>query len=164
LKHEGLPIQVTEIMPASINTPLFNKARTKIGVKPMGLPPIYPVSLVTDAILYAAEHPAREIVVGGSGKMMLFNQRLAPRFTDAVMERIGFKGQRTDEPKSPGAPDNLYGPISGYDRVEGDFGDQAGVTGTIAAIEQNPAARIAAAGLALGALALLVSRSRHARG
>ncbi len=63
LAHEKLPISVTEILPASINTPFFDKARTKIGVKPMGLPPIYPPALVADTILHAAEHPAREIVV-----------------------------------------------------------------------------------------------------
>ncbi|MBD0265234.1 MAG: SDR family NAD(P)-dependent oxidoreductase, partial [Tolypothrix sp. Co-bin9] len=41
LMHEKLAISVTEIMPAGINTPLFNKARTKLGVKPMPTPPIY---------------------------------------------------------------------------------------------------------------------------
>lgn len=41
LMHENLPISVTNVMPASINTPLFSKARTKLGVLPMGAPPIY---------------------------------------------------------------------------------------------------------------------------
>ena len=57
LQHEDVPISVTEVMPSSINTPFFNKARTKLGVKPQGMPPIYQPSIVTDAILYAAEHP-----------------------------------------------------------------------------------------------------------
>jgi NAD(P)-dependent dehydrogenase (short-subunit alcohol dehydrogenase family) len=39
LQHEGIPISVTNIMPATINTPFFNKARTKIGTKPRGCPP-----------------------------------------------------------------------------------------------------------------------------
>jgi len=43
LMHEKLSISVTNVMPASINTPLFNKARTKLGVKPMGVPPLYTV-------------------------------------------------------------------------------------------------------------------------
>jgi NAD(P)-dependent dehydrogenase (short-subunit alcohol dehydrogenase family)/hemerythrin superfamily protein len=34
LLHEHIPISVTNVMPASINTPLFNKSRSKIGVKP----------------------------------------------------------------------------------------------------------------------------------
>ena len=45
LKHEGLPISVTQVLPGTINTPLFDKARTKLGVKPVGLPPIYEPNL-----------------------------------------------------------------------------------------------------------------------
>src|SRR3954467_960649 len=38
LKHEGWPISVTQVMPATINTPFFDKARTKLGVKPVAPP------------------------------------------------------------------------------------------------------------------------------
>lgn len=33
LRHDHVPVSVTQILPASINTPLFNNARTKLGVK-----------------------------------------------------------------------------------------------------------------------------------
>ena len=33
LKHEGWPISVTQVMPGTINTPFFDKERTKLGVK-----------------------------------------------------------------------------------------------------------------------------------
>lgn len=119
LQHEGAPISVTEILPASIDTPLFEKARTKIGVRPKGMPPIYPPESVADAILHAAEHPVREIVVGGAGKVMLYGQRLSPRLMDAALLRTGFQAQRTDEPKAVTAPDNLHQPLPGLDRVHG---------------------------------------------
>ena len=32
LKREGLPISVTQVLPGTINTPLFDKARTKSSV------------------------------------------------------------------------------------------------------------------------------------
>jgi short-subunit dehydrogenase len=118
LKHEGLPISVTEIMTASINTPFFNKARTKISVKPMPVPPTYQPALVADAILYAAEHPMDEMIVGGSGKAAILVQRISPRMMDAFILLTGFKSQQTDEPKPPEAPDNLFGPLAGHDRVE----------------------------------------------
>jgi NAD(P)-dependent dehydrogenase (short-subunit alcohol dehydrogenase family) len=41
LKHEHVPISVTNIMPTGINTPFFDHARTKLGVKPMPIPPVY---------------------------------------------------------------------------------------------------------------------------
>lgn len=125
LEHDGAPISVTEVMPASINTPLFTKGRTKLGVKPMGMPPIYPPELVAQNLLRAAEHPEREIIVGGSGQVMLSGQRLSPRLMDAMLKRTAFSAQRTDEPRSQEAPNNLYGPMPEYDRVEGDFSRQA---------------------------------------
>jgi NAD(P)-dependent dehydrogenase (short-subunit alcohol dehydrogenase family) len=119
LKNEGAPISVTEILPATINTPLFDKARTKIGVKPTGMPPIYDPKLVSDAILHAAEHPVREFVVGGSGKLMKWTQDLAPAVAGRFVLNIGFEGQKTKEAKAESAPDNLFEPIEGHDQVQG---------------------------------------------
>lgn len=121
LQHEGIPISVTSIMPAVINTPYYNKVRTKLGVKPTGIPPYYDPSLVADAILYVAEHPTREFIVGDVGKVLDILQRISPSLVDNLLALIGFQGQRTNEPKSEDAPDNLYEPISGYDKVKGDF-------------------------------------------
>lgn len=125
LMHEKVSISVTNVMPASINTPLFNKARTKLGVKPMGVPPLYQPSLVAKAIVEAAENPKRDVVVGDAGKAILLAQRISPALVDAYMRATAFNGQRTNEPKSESAPDNLFDPIPGYDKIEGDFSDQA---------------------------------------
>ncbi len=125
LMHEKVPISVTNVMPATINTPLFNKARTKLGVKPVGVPPLYQPSLVANAILDVAEHPKREVVVGDAGKMILLAQRISPKLVDAYMERTAFQAQRTNEPKSEDAPDNLFEPLPDYNTIEGDFSDQA---------------------------------------
>lgn len=71
------------------------------------------------------EHPKRDVVVGDAGKVILLAQRISPSLVDAYMARTAFKAQRTDEPKSAEAPDNLFEPIPGYDKIEGDFSDQA---------------------------------------
>lgn len=68
MEHEGLPISAINVMPAPINTPLFDKARTKLGVKPVAPPSIYQPRIVADAILRTSEHPARDLVVGGAAK------------------------------------------------------------------------------------------------
>jgi NAD(P)-dependent dehydrogenase (short-subunit alcohol dehydrogenase family) len=125
LKHEGWPIGVTNVMPASINTPFFDKSRTKLGVKPKAVPPFYEPGVVADAILYAAEEAPRDIVAGGAGKGMLLGQRISPSLMDAVLLRTGFESQRTEELKPPGAPDALFKPMKGQDRAEGDFHGQA---------------------------------------
>src|ERR671913_2337229 len=46
LLRDGWGIGVTNVIPAAINTPFFTKARTKLGVKPKGFPPIYQPGVV----------------------------------------------------------------------------------------------------------------------
>ncbi len=160
LKRDGVPISVTNVMPAGINTPLFNKARTKMGVKPMPAPPIYQPSVVAEAILYAAEHPTRDIFAGGAGKMLWLTQRMAPALLDSILAKSGFEGQQTKEPKSEDAPDNLYHPIGGYDKIGGDFFEKARAKSTSNWLETHPQARRALKSAALGSFALWFFKRR----
>jgi NAD(P)-dependent dehydrogenase (short-subunit alcohol dehydrogenase family) len=122
LQHERAPVSVTEILPATVNTPLFDKARTKIGTKPVAPPPVYPPHAVVEAILHAAEHPVREVVVGGSAKALLTTEALAPRLLDLLGRTVGHRVHRTDEPKPETAPDNLFTPVEDMACVDGSVG------------------------------------------
>jgi NAD(P)-dependent dehydrogenase (short-subunit alcohol dehydrogenase family) len=164
VQQEELPISVTQVLPAAINSPLFSKARTRIGVAPRPVPPVYQPSVVADAILHAAEHPTRDIVAGGVGQIVLLGQRFLPRPMEAVVQWIGNWGQRTDVPKSAEAPDNLFRTLPGYDRIEGDFSREARGVSVSMWLSTHPTARI---GLLLGSLvggllALAAHRSRKA--
>lgn len=152
LEHEGAEINVTSIKPAVINTPFYNHARTKLGVKPTGLPPYYSPRLVTEAILYAAEHPTRDYIVGDVGRLLDITQRISPGLLDLMLNWIGFQGQRTNELKQADDPDNLFEPMSGYAQVEGDFNDLT-VPSVSDWVVKNPAKTVGA--IALGAMALL---------
>lgn len=155
LQHEGWQISVTNVMPSVINTPYYNKVRTKLGVKPTGIPPYYQPSIVADAILYVAEHPTRDFIVGDVGKVLDIMQRVSPALVDNILLLIGFAGQRTDEPKSEDAPDNVFEPIEGYNRVEGDFGNLTIPTFTDW-LDMNPPVKWGAvAAAALGVAAVL---------
>ena len=122
LRHEGWPIGVTQVMPATINTPFFDKGRTKLGVKPVGVPPIYEPETVANMILYAGENPARDLVSGGAAQALILSQRLSPRILDAILTtRVGFSPQKTEEPRSEDDPDNLYAPINGHDTAKNGF-------------------------------------------
>jgi NAD(P)-dependent dehydrogenase (short-subunit alcohol dehydrogenase family) len=122
LAHDGVPVSVTNVMPGVIDTPLFDQARSKIGVVPTGPPPAYDPAVVAEAICHAAEHPARDLVVGGAAQAQLLGQRLSPRLMDLLLLVAGFATQRTDEPKPAGAPDNLDAPIEGVRSARGHFG------------------------------------------
>jgi hypothetical protein len=158
LKRERVPISVTEIMPATINTPFFDKARTKIGVKPVGVPPIYPPKAVSDAILHAAEHPIREFMVGGAGRLMRWTQEIAPGLADKLMLSVGFEQQKSKQPKAGNAPDNLFGPIPGHATVEGSYTGRTFHRASYNWVEKHPlASRLLLIG-ALTAAATLMFR------
>ena len=109
LEEEGVPISVTLVKPASVDTPFFEKARTYLGVEPQPVPPVYAPEVVADVILTAAQQPIRELIAGGAGAK-LSAARYAPRLADRYMERWTFDAQRTDKPVN-GRPDNLYTPV-----------------------------------------------------
>lgn len=121
LAHEAIPVSVTNIMPGTINTPFFDKARSKIGVAPTGPPPVYDASVVADAILRAAETPLDDVIVGGAAKVQTVLSRFAPGLAEAMARAVGVAGQRTDEPVAD-RPGNLFEPLLGLDTVEGHFG------------------------------------------
>ncbi|MDP9317034.1 MAG: SDR family oxidoreductase [Chloroflexota bacterium] len=158
LQHEGIPISVTNVMPSSINTPFFNKAGTKLGVQPRPLPPMYQPQLVADAILYAAEHPTRDLVVGGAGKAGIELRRMSPRLMDAFLRLTAFTLQRTDAPKSEDAPNNLFQPVAGYDQVEGDFGKEARAWSVYTWLELHPHVRRLVTSTALSAIMVVAAR------
>jgi NAD(P)-dependent dehydrogenase (short-subunit alcohol dehydrogenase family) len=161
LVHEGwTDIGVTNVMPAAINTPFFTKARTRLGVRPKGFPPIYQPGVVADTIVYSASKAPREIVAGGAGKGMLLTQRLSPRLMDALMLRWGFGSQMTEEPKSAADPDGLFETMQGQDRAEGDFGEHATPRSYLTWLDTHRAAKwgLGASG-ALAALSALRATS-----
>ncbi|MDP9394366.1 MAG: SDR family oxidoreductase, partial [Actinomycetota bacterium] len=154
LRKEGLPISVTQVLPATINTPLFDQARTKLGVKPVAPPPIYPPRAVVDAILHAAQHPTRDVVVGGAAKVLILGEKLAPRLLDALMVRFGFQAHDTGQPKPADAPDNLFAPLDGFDTVEDGFNDDTLRRSLYTSLRLSPLRRLPLAAGALGALVL----------
>ena len=110
LEEEGVPVSVTLVKPASIDTPFFEKARTYLGVEPQPVPPVYAPEVASEVILHAAQHPLRELIAGGSGAK-LSAARFAPRLADLYMERWTFDSQRTEKPVND-RPDNLYTPVA----------------------------------------------------
>ncbi len=122
LTRDDAEIDVVLILPSSINTPLFDFARSKLGVQPMPVPPVYAPAVVAEAICHAAEHGGREIVVGGWGKLLTVAQWVSPSLLDRYMLQGGraFEQQQTDRPDD--RRDNLFEPSTGPGSTTGQFG------------------------------------------
>jgi NAD(P)-dependent dehydrogenase (short-subunit alcohol dehydrogenase family) len=121
LAQEGAPIAVTTILPASIDTPFFEHARSKLGAMVKPPPPVYAPEVVAATIVYAAQHPRREIPVGGAAVGFFLGQRLSPALTDALLSvrRFGVGTQRTDRPDN--GVDNVDAPVDGPGQVHGSY-------------------------------------------
>jgi NAD(P)-dependent dehydrogenase (short-subunit alcohol dehydrogenase family) len=109
LEHDGLPITVTLVKPASINTPFVEHARNYMPEAPTLPPPVYAPEVVADTILRCAERRVREITVGGGGRALTAIGRLAPRTMDVYMERAMFDQQK-DKTGHVRSKDSLYYP------------------------------------------------------
>jgi NAD(P)-dependent dehydrogenase (short-subunit alcohol dehydrogenase family) len=119
LIHEKVNVSVTEIMPAVINSPIWETGRNKTGKKIQGpLPPAYHPKVVADAILYAAENPIRDMVAGTVGVAVRYSERISPELADYFTSWVAYRQVGT-EPADPDAVDNLFQPVTESDRIEG---------------------------------------------
>ncbi|ACA18627.1 short-chain dehydrogenase/reductase SDR [Methylobacterium sp. 4-46] len=98
---EGAPVSVTLVKPASIDTPLPNRARNYTDREPMLPPPVYPPEEVANAILHAAVHPQRDIFVGGAGKLFVMGKEFAPGAYDEFAPAIIALQKRSEAPRDP---------------------------------------------------------------
>ena len=156
MEHDGAGISVTEIMPSGTNTPIFEKARTRLGVTPRPLPPMYQPEIVVDAILYAAEHPVPEVICGGISHAGIITQAVAPRVMNAYLRLAGFRLQYTDQPKRSDAPSSLFTPLERDTRVRANFGESRSWSAQMW-LELHPGAKRILAGLAVGAAAAVLA-------
>lgn len=111
-------IHVCTILPATIDTPLFQHAANYTGRAIQAMAPVYPAEEVARAIVRCAEKPRREVVVGGAGLMMTLLRTISPGMTERLMARQVDKSHLTDQPAEPTAG-NLFGPLPALNEVSG---------------------------------------------
>lgn len=118
LEKKELPVVVTLIQPAAIDTPYPEHARNYLPTDPKHEPPVYEPEVVADAILACSEKPHRNVRVGGAGKMYTAMEKVAPGLADRK-KMSAFEAQMSDTPAhSAGA---LFGPVTGDLAVRGNY-------------------------------------------
>lgn len=124
LEHDGAPVSVTLIKPSSIDTPYRQHAKNYLRNEPKNPWPVYAPEPVAEAILYAAEHPVRDIYVGAAGRALSVGSFLTPRVTDKFMESMMSDSQQEDHPSSS--------PHAGLDQPSGSLLERGGYSGHVA--------------------------------
>lgn len=95
LEKEGLPIGLTLVRPAAINTPYTEHAANFLKEGEPSIPaPVYHPDIAANAILECAERGKRDVYVGGASKIVSTLEHIAPRFVDYFVEALMIKEQK----------------------------------------------------------------------
>ena len=87
LLHDNSGVRVTMVQLPALNTPHFDVVRSRLPRHPKPVPPIFEPEVAADAVVWAADHPRREVVVGFSTLRALLANKIAPGFLDRYLAR-----------------------------------------------------------------------------
>src|SRR3954468_3242355 len=126
LIHHRSNVKVALVQLPGLNTPQFDWVRTRLHKHPQPVPPIYQPEVAARAIAYAAEHPRRELWVGGSTVYTILGEKFVSTAMDIYLGRTNEQGQEADIPIDPSErTDNLFSPPPGDPGAHGIFDDKA---------------------------------------
>jgi short-subunit dehydrogenase len=156
LIHDKAPVSVTLIQPSGINTPFGEHSLNRMEGRSVVPPPVYAPEIVAKAICHSAEHPTRDMMVGGSGRAMTLLATLFPNMSDRLFAATFFK-TALDRDQEKRDVEGGFHEGGGSGEVYGDQSEHMRRTSLYSALRRHPLA--SAGGLAAlvagaGALAL----------
>ncbi|NWF29575.1 SDR family NAD(P)-dependent oxidoreductase [Streptomyces sp. PKU-EA00015] len=143
-------IHVCTVLPATIDTPLFEHAANYTGRKPLAMPPVYSPERVARAIVDLVRVPRREVVVGPMGRSMVLESRIMPGMVERMMARQVDKAHLSRKEYAPAGHGNLHVPAPGTGASHGGWGGR----------RRTAMRRLTAATLMAGAVAGVARRVR----
>ncbi len=147
--HDKLAVHLTTVDLPAVNTPQFDWALNKMGVKAKPVAPIFEPEVPARAIFFAATHKRREVWVGFPTVKAILANRIAPGWIDKYLASAGYKGQLTDEALPANPPANLFDPVLGNYGAHGRFDSQSKLGSWEMFTDRHRMAFWAAAGLGL---------------
>ncbi len=139
-------IHVCTLMPASIDTPLFQHGANYTGRAPKALNPVYDAEKVAKAIIRCAERPKREVIVGNAGRLLALQHALSLGLYENMAARQIDTDHFQDEPASP-TSGNLFEPVPEGTGVSGGWKHAGGNVSARRMALAGAAAAAAGAGL-----------------
>jgi short-subunit dehydrogenase len=115
LKHDKSDIKLTMVQLPAMNTTQFGWVLNKLPNKAQPMGKVYQPEVAAKAILFAARHNRREIIIGFPSYKAIWGNAIAPWYADWVLARRGYQGQQTQEPVDVLRKDNLWKSV-GEDR------------------------------------------------
>ena len=121
LKLDGShDIHVCTVLPATIDTPIFQHAANYTGRRPKAMRPVYDAQQVALVISGLITKPRREVFVGNISPLVTWQHRLAPSLLEGAMARMADRDLFEDRPAERN-DGNLFEPMHGYETVGGNW-------------------------------------------
>jgi NAD(P)-dependent dehydrogenase (short-subunit alcohol dehydrogenase family) len=111
LLHDQSNVRLTMVQLPALNTPQFAWVKSRLAHKVQPVPPIFQPEVAADAVVWAAHHDRRSLMVGMPTVEAIVGNKIAPSLLDSYLARIGFAAQTTCEREVPGRPDNLWAAV-----------------------------------------------------
>jgi short-subunit dehydrogenase len=109
VEKENVPISMTLVYPAAVDTMLTNHARNYMRHETELPPPLFAPEVVAEALLHAAQHPERDIYIGAAARLASLGANVTPGLLDKVIEFALFRLQRKSvQLTAPNRQDSLY--------------------------------------------------------
>jgi len=160
LLHERSGVALTMVQLPGLNTPQFDQVRNRMPRRPRPVAPVFQPEVAADAIVWAADHPRREVWVGGNTAVIIAGNKLLPAFGDRFLARTNVDAQLDDEPERD-RPDYVEAPLPGDPGTHGRFDAEAkSRSWQLAARKRKRPLLAAGAALAASAVAGAVARRR----
>ncbi len=120
LKNDGVAsdIKVCTVLPASIDTNLFQNAANYSGKQVQALEPVYEPSYVAKQIVMLAEYPRREVIVGPAGRMLVMQNKYMPWLYEHTISKFT-RGNILSETPQEASDGNLFQPLRQHRGVHG---------------------------------------------
>jgi short-subunit dehydrogenase len=161
LIHEHSSVRVSVVNMPALNTTQFTWTKNKMPHKARPTGTIFQPEVAARAILFAAEHDRRELMVGYTTVEATLGEKIIPGLLDHYLATAAWDGSMLPEPVDPSQPDNFWEPVHAdlgahgqFDAVARDFSVQlwasehramlgclvvaaAGLIGSVAAISSS---------------------------
>jgi NADP-dependent 3-hydroxy acid dehydrogenase YdfG len=122
LLHDGSHVRLTHVHLPAVNTPQAERQRNKMP-KQQPVPPLFSPETIAEAILWAAEHAPREMLVGGPTLKAVWAQKFIPGFFDRYLAKAAWQPQFVDKPNDQ-QRDILFETMPGDPGAHGPYRDR----------------------------------------
>jgi hypothetical protein len=125
LIHQKSNVRVSVVNMPALNTTQFVWTKNKMPHKARPTGTIFQPEVAAEAILFAAEHNRREIMVGYTTVEATLGEKVIPGMLDHYLATAAWEGSMLPEPSDPNHQDNFWQPLPGDHGSHGPFDRKA---------------------------------------